>query len=65
MRSSLLIAFALFAGVSYGEVVHIPIKSGVVLKPGQSYTDTVDVAKPSEIGWRAGKAVFHELRSGQ
>ena len=56
MRSSVLIAFALLAGASYGEVVHVPIKSGVVLKPGQSYTATVDTAKPAEIGWLAVQA---------
>ena len=56
MRVSILVAFALLARVSYGEVVHVPIKSGVVLKPGQSYTATVDAPKPAEIGWLAVQA---------
>jgi two-component system sensor histidine kinase KdpD len=55
MRISILIAFAMLAGVSYGEVVHVPIKSGVVLKPGQTSSDALKTALL--------RAVSHDLRS--
>jgi hypothetical protein len=56
MRTPILTGLLLLAGVSHGEVVHVPIKSGAVLKPGQSYTATIDAGKPTEIGWRAVQA---------
>ncbi len=43
-------------GPSYGAVKHIPIKSGVVLKPGEAYTVQVEADKPTEIGWTAVQA---------
>lgn len=53
MPSSIVTAFMLLAGASYAAVVHAPIKSGIVLKPGQSYTVTLDSSAPLEIGWTA------------
>jgi hypothetical protein len=43
-------------GVAHATVRHVPIKSGVVLKPGESYTGEVESAKPIEIGWKAVQA---------
>ena len=51
MRIPILTALALFAGVSYAAVTHAPIKSGVALKPGQTYSVNVQSAAPVEIGW--------------
>src|SRR5437868_3975709 len=56
MRTSILIALLSLAGASYGEVAHVPVESGVVLKAGQSYTAIVDAAKAMEIGWLAVQA---------
>jgi hypothetical protein len=53
MRISILTAFVLFAGTCSAAVLHAPIKSRLELKPGQSYTITVDSAVPLEIGWTA------------
>ena len=39
------------AGPAYGTVKIVPIRSGVVLKPGETYTATVVSTKPVEIGW--------------
>lgn len=43
-------------GTVYGAVKHIPIRSGVVLKPGEAYTAQVEGTKPVEIGWAAVQA---------
>ncbi len=43
-------------GTVYGAVKHIPIRSGVVLKPGVAYTAEVESTKPVEIGWTAVQA---------
>jgi hypothetical protein len=48
---SILCLTILCTGTAYGAVKHIPIKSGVALKPGESYTAQVDSAKPVEIEW--------------
>lgn len=46
------IYFLLFFTVAaHGVVRHIPIKSGVVLQPGQAYTVQIDSSQPVEIGW--------------
>lgn len=42
-------------GVAHATVRHAPIKSGLVLKPGETYTGKVESAKPVEIGWTAAK----------
>jgi hypothetical protein len=56
MRTLILTAFALLAGVSYAAVVHTPLKSGVVLKSNQTYTFTIPSTAPVEIGWTAVQA---------
>lgn len=48
--------FLLCAGAADGAVVHVPIKSGLVLKPGQASIITVEAAEPTEIGWLAVQA---------
>ena len=56
MFRSILCLTILCTGVAYGAVKHIPIRSGVVLKPGEAYTAQVESAKPVEIGWKAVQA---------
>ena len=56
MRPSILAVLVLWAGAAQGAVAHIPIKSGLVLKPGQASTIAVDAAEPVEIGWQAVQA---------
>src|ERR1700741_2268592 len=46
----------LCSGAAYGAVKQVPIKSGVVLKPGEAYTAQVESAKEVEIGWTAAQA---------
>ena len=41
--------------VAHGTVRHLPIKSGVVLKPGGAYTVEIESAKPVELGWTAAQ----------
>jgi hypothetical protein len=53
MRLSTLPVVLLWAGVAHAAVVHVPIKSGLALKPGEAYTITVDATEQTEIGWRA------------
>jgi hypothetical protein len=56
MRLSILPLILLWAGVADGAVVHVPIKSGRVLKSGETYTVTIEATKPVEIGWDAVQA---------
>ncbi|MGA9585192.1 MAG: hypothetical protein WBQ95_07680 [Terracidiphilus sp.] len=51
MIRSILCLTILCTGTAYGAVKQIPIKSSVVLKPGETYTATVVSTKPVEIGW--------------
>ncbi len=53
MFRSILCLTILCTGTVYGAVKQIPIRSGVVLKPGETYTAQVESAKPVEIGWTA------------
>lgn len=53
MFRSILVVVILCTGTVYGAVRHVPIRSGVVLKPGETYTAHVESAKPVEIGWTA------------
>jgi hypothetical protein len=46
----------LCSGTVYGAVKQIPIRSGVVLQPGQAYTAQVESTKPVEIGFAAVQA---------
>ena len=43
-------------GVAHATVRHVPVKSGVVLKPGEVYTAQFETAKQIEIGWSAVQA---------
>src|SRR5690242_15030144 len=56
MSRPLLLFVVLCAGVAHAAVTHIPIKSGVVLKPGEAHTITVQATTPVEIGWLAVQA---------
>jgi hypothetical protein len=42
--------------VAHAEVRHVPIKSGLVLKPGEAYVAQVESSKPVEIAWKAVQA---------
>src|SRR5437588_12213551 len=53
MRFSMLPSLIFWAGVAYGAVVHVPIKSSVVLKPNEAYTIAIEATEPMEIGWLA------------
>lgn len=50
---TLLVLLVLGVGVAHATVRHVPIKSGVVLKPGEVYTAQIETTKPVEIGWSA------------
>ncbi len=56
MRRSILCLTIICTGTVYGAVKHVPIRSGVVLKPGEAYTAQVESVKPVEIGWTAVQA---------
>jgi hypothetical protein len=56
MRPSILLFLVFWAGPAHGAVVHVPIKSGLVLKPGEAQTITVAATEPMEIGWQAVQA---------
>lgn len=53
MRRSVLVVLMLCASAAHGAVRHIPIKSNLVLNPGEAYTVTVHATEPVEIGWLA------------
>jgi hypothetical protein len=53
MRRSILLSLIVWAVIAYGAVVHVAIKSGVVLKPNQTYSIAIEAAEPMEIGWKA------------
>ena len=44
------------SGMAHATVVHVPLKSGVALKPGEAYTVNVEAAGSMEIGWKAVQA---------
>ncbi len=52
MRTAILAALLFCSGLSYGSVVHIPIKSGLTLQPNQSFTLSIEATAPVEINWR-------------
>jgi len=56
MRTASFFAFVLIAGVAHAAVKHAPVKSGVVLKPGQTYIATIASNAPVEVGWKAVQA---------
>jgi hypothetical protein len=43
----------LWSGAAHAAVTHIPIKSGLLLKPDEAYTITLEANEPTEIGWQA------------
>jgi hypothetical protein len=53
MRLSILttVLVALSAGAARAAVVHVPVKSNLVLQPGEAYTVTVAATEAQEIGW--------------
>jgi hypothetical protein len=53
MRLSILSSFIFWAGIAYGAVVHVPIKSSVVLKPNEAYTIASEATEVMEIVWQA------------
>jgi hypothetical protein len=55
MRRSILTAvlLALAASAARAAVEHVPVKSNLVLEPGQAYTISVAATTPEEIGWAA------------
>jgi len=53
MRLSPIPFLILCASTAHGAVVHVAIKSGLVLQPGEAYRVTVDATEPMEIGWLA------------
>lgn len=54
MRATILATFVLVTGASHASasVVHVPIKSDLVLQPNQSYNLSLESATPVEIGWQ-------------
>jgi hypothetical protein len=56
MRRLIVTAFVLFAGVSDAAVTRTAIKSGVALKPGETYVARLESAAPLEVGWTAVQA---------
>jgi hypothetical protein len=46
----------LAVGAAQATVRHVPVKSGVVLKPGEVYTARLDSANEVEVGWSAVQA---------
>src|SRR5690348_12175988 len=50
------ITWLFLGGMAHATVVHVPLKSGVALKPGEAYTINVEAAGPTEIGWKAVQA---------
>jgi hypothetical protein len=53
MRAAMLMAVLLVAETGHGAVTHVAIKSGLVLKPSESYTMTVAATARVEIGWES------------
>ncbi len=58
MSKILMIPFLLFvlAAPAPAAVRRIPVKSGLVLRPGQAYTAQIESSQPVEIGWTAIQA---------
>ena len=56
MRCWTLPVLVLWTATAHAAVMHVPIKSGLALKPGESYTITIDATEPTEIGWQAVQA---------
>jgi hypothetical protein len=52
MRLAILLFLILWAGPAHAAIVHVAIKSSLVLKPDEGYTITVEATEPMEIGWQ-------------
>lgn len=53
MRAFVLTVLLFPAGLAHSEVARLAIRSGLVLKPNQAYTVTIEANSPTEIGWEA------------
>ncbi len=51
MRTILTGLLILAASAADAAVLHVPIKSALVLRPDESYTISIEAAGPTEIGW--------------
>lgn len=56
MRRWIPLFLFLCAAAFHGAVKHLPVKSGLVLAPGESYTAQIETTEPVEIGWTAVQA---------
>src|SRR5258705_3494880 len=56
MRRSILLLALCWASAAHAAVEHVPIKSNVILNPGEAHAITVEATQPTEIGWRAVQA---------
>jgi hypothetical protein len=56
MLPRILCLMIVCTGSLFGAVKQIPIRSGIVLKPGEAYTARVESDKKVEIGWTATQA---------
>jgi hypothetical protein len=56
MRLVTLSLLVLWAGAAFGALVHVPVKSNLVLRPGEAYTVNVAATQPAEIGWEPVQA---------
>lgn len=51
MRFALVLLLVVWATIAQGSVERIPIKSGLELKPSETYRVAIDATEPVEIGW--------------
>lgn len=56
VRRATLPVLIFWAGAAHGAVVYVSIKTGVVLRPGETFTLTLQATEPTEIGWQAVQA---------
>jgi hypothetical protein len=56
VRFAIVSALVFWASAVQGAVVHVPVKSNLVLAPNAASVVTVEAAEPVEIGWQAVQA---------
>ena len=56
ISSLTIVLLALWASAARAAVVHVPVKSNLVLQPGEAYTVTLAATAPEEIGWATVQA---------
>lgn len=56
LRSTAFLLVLSVSTIAHGTVKHVPIKSGVALKPGEAYAAQIESVKPVEFGWTAVQA---------